>query len=349
MFFLTYFYCGVAIQPWLNSGLVFDSPAAAALTAHGFFRMRWILGSSSCKLGVLCCTLRCKISCVLHFVPLVDGEQHYFTFATCLKRPGLKTWNIRTRLREIITHQAGTCLVNNSCQSFYTPAPTLFLSYWSKNTVNSPFFFFLTGLTAFWATCSEFRLSWVRLYWARWSPSCVCAAKLLLSIRYGKSAPLPRHSRINPNTSNVTVSNPAVGCMDPPLSSGPPPQRAGAGPGGRLGAGWASAAARRWHGGACTTSRPGRCSSRPSARQCRRAPQLESPWFRRNSLDLQWRGRRNKFRAVQFGNWKSSVFWFGNSFRNWFIYKLDSLVPFRPKFICTNISVSQMACGLFSS
>lgn len=51
--------------------------------------------------------------------------------------------------------------------------------------------------------------------------------------------------------------------------------------------GWAWDAAHRLPGGECATSRPGRCSSRWSARRWSRVRPLGSPGFQRNSWDLQ--------------------------------------------------------------
>ena len=88
---------------------------------------------------------------------------------------------------------------------------------------------------------------------------------------------------------HFTVSDPVWEYMASHLYHwGPRPQ----GPrcGGRA-VGWVGAVAHRWPEGGCATSRPGRCSSTLSARQCSLAPRPGSPCSRQNSWDLEGQDR----------------------------------------------------------
>lgn len=92
--------------------------------------------------------------------------------------------------------------------------------------------------------------------------------------------------------SNIMGSHPVWEWTDSPLfSCSPHPWAARCG---RLASGWAWDAVRRWPGDECATSRPGRCSSILSPRQCSHAPPRGSPCSQQNSWDL----RRNESKEV---------------------------------------------------
>lgn len=94
-------------------------------------KLHWLLmvsswciqgGRSSCKLKSIYVArsgVNSPTSCI--FLLLLVGKPHYFTLSFGLQRPGLKSWDIGMRLCFVIRGWAWICLVNNCCQSFYTP------------------------------------------------------------------------------------------------------------------------------------------------------------------------------------------------------------------------------------
>lgn len=147
------------------------------------------------------------------------------------------------------------------------------------------------------------------------------------------------------------VSHLAVEYTDSPLSSSSPPR--GMSRCGRLASGWAWDAVRTWRGDGCTTSRPGRCSSTPSARQCSRAPPLESPWSQQNSWDLSGTGGTEE-RVIQTKTFFSCCILNNLTCQMRFLVMLlQLLAPYRPvacsiwfvnKYISIHSSLNKLPC-----